>query len=322
MSPKVLVIGAGIGGISAALWLRDRHVTFDWVEASGEIGGTLRRVGNPIDELAGLKAHSGPELVERYRAQLHHLNITPVLNQRVEHVEPLSDHRLRIDFEGGSDAIYDAIIVSTGTRPRRLELPWETELCGKGVEVSVTRTRERYRDKAVAVVGGGDAALEGLLLLTDVTDQIHLIHRRTTFRAQARFIREVTAHPHITLHLNQQVHSLLPTPTNDGLAEIVLSDGTHLPVEGLFVRIGVVPEYPNGILSSSRPAYLESDAGGRGTIPGVYIVGDVGAAHYQSVGWAMGSAARAVLTLCHDFREYFGSASLPAAHALKFARET
>lgn len=315
MSPKVLVIGAGIGGISSALWLHDRRVIFDWVEASAEIGGTLRRVGNPIDELAGLKAHSGPELVARYRTQLDHLRLAPVFHRRVQHLEALADDRVRVGFEGGSDAIYDAVILSTGTRPRMLNLPWEDTLRGNGLEISVTRTRERYRGKDVAVVGGGDAALEGLLLLTDVAERIHLIHRGTTFRAQARFIRKVVQHPQVTLHLDRRIQTLIPTPSHDGLAGIVLSDGTQLAVEGLFVRVGVVPQYPAGISAHSGTGYLLSDGGGRGTMPGVYIVGDVGAAHHQSVGWAMGSAARAVLTLCHDFRGHFGPESLPDPNA-------
>src|SRR5690625_1336921 len=214
MSPTDLVIGAGVGGISAAPWLRDRQVTFDWVEASDSIGGTLRRVGNPIDELAGLKAHSGVELVTRYRTQLQQLALGPRYKVRVEHIAPLPHDRLRAHFEGGSVADYDAILLCTGTRPRMLNLPHEDALLGRGVEVSVTRTRERYRNQRVAVVGGGDAALEGLLLLSEVTDELHLIHRRSTFRAQARFVRKVQQNPKITLHLNEQVQELIPKRRN------------------------------------------------------------------------------------------------------------
>lgn len=307
MSPKVLVIGAGVGGISAALWLRDRQVTFDWVEASDSIGGTLRRVGNPIDELAGLKAHSGVELVTRYRTQLQQLALGPRYKVRVEHIAPLPHDRLRAHFEGGSVADYDAILLCTGTRPRMLNLPHEDALLGRGVEVSVTRTRERYRNQRVAVVGGGDAALEGLLLLSEVTDELHLIHRRSTFRAQARFVRKVHQNPKITLHLNEQVQELIPKRTQDGLSQVVLSSGETLDLDGIFVRIGVVPQYPGGVSPQHPASYLASDLQGRGEIPGLYIVGDVGTAHHQSVAWAMGSAARAVLTLCNDLRAHFGS---------------
>lgn len=305
MSPNVLVVGAGVGGISTALWLRDRHVTFDWVEATTHIGGTLRRVGNPIDELAGLKAHSGIELVERYLKQLKQLKIMPQTGREVREITPLCTGGLRVAFASNNTSTYDAVILCTGTRPRMLNLPYESTLLGRGVEVSVTRTRERYRHKQVAVIGGGDAALEGVLLLAEVTHQLHLIHRGSEFRAQARFIRQVREHPHITLHLEQQVRALVPSAQQDKLAGVILSNGEELPIEGLFVRIGVTPHYPKGIHPSRPEGYLQSDISGRSSIPGLYIVGDVGTAHHQSVGWAMGSAARAVFTLCHDLRAHF-----------------
>lgn len=303
MNHHVLVIGAGIGGISAALWLRDRHVPFDWVEEQSSLGGTLQRVGNPIDELAGLKSRNGPALIERYTAHLKGLSLTPQFNRRVTRIESAEGDRLLVYFGDGTKTLYDAVVISTGTRPRTLGLEHEETLLGNGVELSVTRTRERYKERPVAVVGGGDAALEGILLLTDVTDELHIIHRRATFSGQQRFIDAVMAHPNITHHLGRHVVQITPTSDGRSLAGITLDDGQTLDVEGLFVRIGVQPTYPDGLLPASpRKAYIPEDADGRGPLPGTYIVGDVGTRHHQSVAWAMGSAARAVLTLCHDLR--------------------
>src|SRR5699024_2935312 len=138
---RVLVIGAGVGGISAALWLHDRHIAFDWVEASNTLGGTLRRVGNPIDELAGLRAHSGPDLIERYEQQLDALGLSPTFERTVLEVQPAAHDRVYTAFEGGGSAVYDAVLLCTGTQPRMLGLPHEQELLGQGVELSVTRTR-------------------------------------------------------------------------------------------------------------------------------------------------------------------------------------
>lgn len=303
MNHKVLVIGAGIGGISAALWLQDRHLPFDWVEAQTAIGGTLQRVGNPIDELAGLKSRNGPELIARYRAHLDALSLRPQFNRRVSRLDPIENGRVRVHFADGTQAAYDAVVVSTGTNPRTLGLAHEEALLGRGVELSVTRTRARYKGQPVAVVGGGDAALEGILLLTDVTDELHIIHRRSTYSAQPRFIEAVRNHPNIIEHLGRDVVELTPSSDNTRLEAITLDDGQVLEVNGLFVRIGVQPTYPDGLLPSDASThYLPDDVDGRGPLPGTYIVGDVGTKNYQSVAWAMGSAARAVLTLCHDLR--------------------
>lgn len=303
MNHKVLVIGAGIGGISAALWLRDRHVPFDWVEAQSAIGGTLQRVGNPIDELAGLRSRNGLELIERYRKQLQGLSLAPEFNRRVTRLEPLENKKIRVYFSDGRQISYDAVVISTGTKPRMLGLEHEQELLGRGVELSVTRTRDRYKGQPVAVVGGGDAALEGVLLLTDVTDELHIIHRRANYSAQPRFIDAVRKHPNIVEHLERDVVKITPSADNTRLEAVTLDDGRVLEVNGLFVRIGVEPSYPDGLLPSDASRnYLPADVDGRGPLPGTYIVGDVGTKHYQSVAWAMGSAARAVLTLCHDLR--------------------
>lgn len=301
MNARVLVIGAGVGGISAALWLHDRHIAFDWVEATRSIGGTLRRVGNPIDELAGLRAHSGPDLIERYRLQLQALGLWPTFERRVKKIRPAPKDRVHTAFEGGEEAHYDAVLLCTGTTPRMLDLAHEDALLGHGVELSVTRTRHRYKNKPVVAVGGGDAALEGLLLLTHVTDTLHLVHRRTHFRAQPRFVRAIEAHPNIQIHRNERVTKLVLNAEHSALRGVELQSGKHLPAEGLFVRIGVRPNYPDGLIDTTTPKpYLPDDGHGRGPIPGTYIVGDVGTRHHQSVAWAMGSAARAVLTLYQD----------------------
>lgn len=319
---SVLVIGAGIGGIASALWLHDLALDFDWVEQSDHIGGTLLRVGNPVDEIPGIPPLDGPRLVERYRMQLAELAIGPRLNQRVVALESTPDKQLMAHFEDGQSATYRAVILSTGTTPRLLGLPHEKQLLGHGVELSVTRNRNRYAGKAVAIVGGGDAALEGAILLSNVCDDIHLIHRRDAFRGQKRFVDEVTRNPNIQLHLSKEVttiHCSNDPSTNDPrLDGVTLNDGSFLSVQGLFVRLGVAPDYPHADWPEAaigRSAYLTSTDLGRGALPGTYIVGDVSTADHQSVSWAMGSAARAVATINRDLghRSFAMRASRPTS---------
>ena len=302
MTAPVLVVGAGIGGIATAIWLRDLDIDFDWVEASATIGGTLLRVGNPIDELPGYPALDGPALVARYREQLEGFGRAPRFHQRVTRLSPTTAGAVEVVFEDGGDAVvYAAVILCTGTTPRLLSLPHEQELLGRGVELSVTRNRDRYAGQKVAVVGGGDAALEGVILLTEVCDEIHLIHRRSQFRGQRRFIEQVLEHPSVTLHLESEVDAILPA--DNQLGGVRLSNGITLAVRGLFVRLGVSPSYPEGLLDNAPntcPRYLPDTAEGRGPLPGTYVVGDVGTSTHQSVAWAMGSAARAVATVCRD----------------------
>lgn len=317
MTARVLVIGAGVGGVSAALWLRDLAIPFDWIESRAQIGGTLLRVGNLIDELPAFDPIDGPALAKRLRAQLEARGLAPILGVRAHALTRTSDGRA-VQVERSDNLTpqrYDAVVLATGTEPRLLGLPNEEALLGRGVELSVTRNRERYAGKHVAVVGGGDAALEGALLLRPHCDEIHLIHRRDAFRAQRRFVEEVTNSPQIRLHLERKVRAIEPTADGGHLAAVRLDNDLRIPLDGLFVRLGVAPAYPRGASEAppSAPTYLQDDAHGRGPLPGTYVVGDVSTADHQSVAWAVGSASRAVLTLSRDLG--YRAASVAATDA-------
>lgn len=304
LSHPVLVVGAGAAGISAALWLHDRKIPFQWMERSNVVGGTLLRVGNPIDELIGTDSANGPELVEKLQRQLAARGIAPSLNTKVEALGPAEDY-VDVTFESGgvvSSRRFSGVIVTTGTHPRRLGLPLEEELWGRGIEISVTRRRHDYAGKAVAVVGGGDAALEGALLLAEVCSNVSLIHRRESFRAQTRFIEAVRANPRIHVSTGE-VGTLLTSTLGNAiqLRGVQLTSGVQLDIEGLFVRLGVEPVFPAGtIRDETNRANILCDEYGRTSQPRVYVAGDLSATHFQSVSWCAGSSSRAVSTLCQD----------------------
>lgn len=301
---RVLVIGAGVGGVSAALWLRDLNIPFRWIEARDRIGGTLLRVGNAVDELPFLAPTDGASLVAILQQRIEAIGLQPEFNTRVTALlRHKGESRIRAHFSDGQTLPYEAVVLATGTQPRLLGLPFEEELMGRGVELSVTRNRERYAQKKVAIVGGGDAALEGALLLRPYADEIHIVHRRSSFRAQKRFVDEIYASPQIQLHLEREIHEILPDATQSRLQGVRLDNEQLLPLDGLFVRLGVAPAYPKGAFPHDtrvvRP-YLQDDPEGRGPLQGTYVVGDVCTAEHQSVAWATGSASRAILTLSRD----------------------
>lgn len=306
LAAPVVVIGAGAAGISAALWLHDRRVPFRWLEASERIGGTLLRVGNPIDELIGFHAEDGPTLVTQLQAQLTRHALEPRFAHRVlEMIPGEAEVQLVVQTPHTRETwVASAVIVATGTSPRMLGVAGERELLERGVEISVNRRRGSYRDRPVAIIGGGDAALEGALLLAEVTADITLIHRRAEFRAQRRFVDAVRSHPTIRI-LHDEVRALDASEHPEGprLRGLHLLSGEYVRADGVFVRLGVAPRFPAGLVEDAsacahRP--LPDDGFSRTGIPRVYAAGDVAASWYQSVSWCAGSAARAVATLCVD----------------------
>ncbi len=288
----VVVIGAGPAGIAAATWLHCREIPVAWFDAATQPGGTLLRVGNPIDDMPGVREPDGPGAARRLLAHAAELGLTPESGVRVTLGEdrPLT---LRCHRGGASWTIEAAaVVVCAGTRPRLLGLDGEAARLGRGVEISVTRNLERYAGREVAIVGGGDAALEGALLLASRCPRVHLIHRRMAWRGQLRFVERVLAEPTIERHQPREVVDIVG---DDALRGVALDDGTRLDVAGLFVRIGVEAAVPDALREARRDdaGYLVVDEAGETSVGGVFAAGDIVGDGHQSVAWALGTGTRA-----------------------------
>lgn len=298
MTAPVLIVGGGPAGMSAALWLRDLEVGFDWIEADSQLGGTLRRVGNPIKNLVGTPVIPGTDLAGRLAEDCIERGLTCRTDAATGPFARDGDGTWRTELASGDAWSGSAVLLCTGTRPRFLGLDAERTHLGRGVEISVTRNLPRYAGVPCVVVGGGDAALEGALLLSDVSPAVHIVHRSNTFRAQPRFVERATEAPNIHFHLCTNVGRIHTDA--DTVTGATLADGTVLACRGVFVRIGVAPVVPEGLEACAGPdGYIVTDARGRTNVPGVYAAGDAASRDHQSVSWALGSAGRAARAI-HD----------------------
>lgn len=283
-----LIVGAGPAGCAAALWLEDLERPYRWIEANDRIGGTLNRVGNRIDNYLGLPAASGPVLVGRIAEALAAAQVAPSTGLALQRVEP-GDGVVRCDY-GGAWHEHSAVLLATGTRPRMLEVPGERTLAG--IEISVTRNLPRYQGVEVCVVGGGDAALEGALLLAPHVPVVHLVHRRAEFRAQTRFVDAVRAADNVRIHTDQVV----AFRGLESLESVELASGTVLSVRGAFIRIGVEVVLPASV-RTDESGYVVVDDEFRTSVEGIWACGDLVSPAHQSVAWASGTAARAVRSI-------------------------
>jgi thioredoxin reductase (NADPH) len=168
------------------------------------------------------------------------------------------------------------VVLCTGTRPRPWEVPGAAGLWGQGVELSTHGRGAVYAGEAVAVVGGGDAAVEGALRMAAKGCAVWLIVRGATLRASPRFVEALAATPAIAVRYRCEVTAVV-AGSQDKLSEVVLSDGDRLPVRGLFVRVGVDP-----VLPSIRPVpaldaggYLRVNHEGLSSVLRIYGAGEV-----------------------------------------------
>lgn len=289
---QVLVVGAGVAGVSAALWLDDFDIPFCWIDAAGEVGGMLRRVHNRIDNVPGKFYDDGMSLCRALQSQLDEAQL------RFEHARLT---RIRRNDSGltaivdGTAHRFERIILATGTRYRRLDVPGEDEGMGRWISQSATADAARFSGTRVAVVGGGDAGFENALRLADHDCRVTLLLRSPPC-ARPSFADAVDAHPSIDIApIPSQVRRIERLDEGCRLHLDQCGDATTIEVAALFVRIGVdpvVPDYELPLETDER-GFLVADEYGRTSCVEIFAAGDVTSIALRSVATATGSGAMA-----------------------------
>jgi thioredoxin reductase (NADPH) len=290
---NVIIIGAGMGGCSAALWCKRLELGFTWLEQGPAIGGQLAHVYNPIPDYPGRLAADGAELRAHLQAHLDAEGLAPTLGAAV--VEADLAERC-VTLADGTVHRGRAIVLATGVERRRLGVPGEVELTGRGVGGSGRRDRAAYADQAVVVVGGGDSACENALLLAETCRRVTLVHRRGTFRARPAILEAVLRHPRIQVLTDTRVKAVLGTEWLEGLRVDGPGGEQVVVATGLFVRIGYQPvtHLFQRQVRCDPDGYIQVDGNQRTTLPGVYAVGDVCNPVYASLAVAAGQGMIAI----------------------------
>jgi thioredoxin reductase (NADPH) len=239
----------------------------------------------------------GPDLMAKMRAQAERFG-TAVVDQDVDRVD-LSKQPFRV-WSAGREFTADAVIVATGASAIWLGLESETRLRGRGVSSCATCDGFFFKGEEVAVVGGGDTALEEALFLTRFATKVHLLVRRDAFRASKIMVARAQAHEKIQIHLNREVVEVLGEKKTEALVlkDTVSGATEQLAVGGLFVAIGHKPntELLGGALPVDAAGYLQvKEHSSASAIDGVFIAGDVHDHRYRQAVTAAGDGCRAAL---------------------------
>lgn len=289
----VIIIGAGMAGCSAALWCQRLDLTFSWLEQGAVVGGQLARVFNPIPDYPGLMLPDGHALRLHLESQLADLGLAPRYDTAVSEVDIA---RRTVATADGTLYRSRALVIATGVEPRRLGVPGELELAGRGVGGSPRRDRGQFTGQPVAIVGGGDAACENALLLAEVCSRVVLIHRRATFRARPALLEAVRAEPRIEIVTDARVKAINGHEQVEGLRVDTPEGERTFDVRGVFVRIGVGPvtHLFQRQLRCDPDGYLHTDADQRTSDAWAWAVGDVCNPVYSSLATAAGQGMIAV----------------------------
>ena len=303
---NVVIIGSGPAGLTAAIYTARANLAPLILEGepsstSDQPGGQLM-LTTEVENFPGFPdGVMGPELMENFRNQAIRFG-ADARQEKVSKVD-FSERPFKL-WVGDPDAaeptyLADSVIVSTGAQSLMLDIPREKELLGHGVSTCATCDGFFFREQDIAVVGGGDSAVEEATFLTKFADSVTLIHRRNELRASKIMQERAFANPKITMLWDSEVAELQGDTKLSGITVRSTTTGEveDLPVTGLFVAIGHRPNTDlfKGILDMEDNGYLITGPGTATNIDGVFACGDVQDHTYRQAITAAGSGCMAAL---------------------------
>ena len=290
MTYDVGIIGSGPAGLSAAIYAKRANLSAVVIEKEYEGTGQIAESGQ-VDNYLGLPGISGYDLGEQFREHAVKLGVA-FLEQEVTEIKKENSAVFTIIFEDGSSVETKTVIYAAGAAPRRANIPGEQEYSGKGVSYCAICDGSFYRGKKVAVLGGGDTALDDAVYLADLAEQVYVIHRRKEFRGAATTVEKLRKKENVTFVLEHQVKEITGAEKVNG---VILEDGTAIAVDGVFVAYGSVPQTDlvKELVTLDAAGYVKAEETGETSLAGLYVAGDARTKKLRQVVTAVSDGANA-----------------------------
>ena len=296
---RLLILGSGPAGYTAAVYAARANLNPVLITGLAQ-GGQLTTTTDVDNWPADADGVQGPELMTRFEAHATRFNTESIFDHI--HTALLNEKPIRLIGDSG-EYTCDALIIATGASAQYLGLPSEEAFAGRGVSACATCDGFFYKNQPVAVIGGGNTAVEEALYLTNHSSDVTLIHRRDSLRSEKILQDRLFANPKISVVWNKKVDRFLGDPLAGGLTGVALTDtvtgeASEIATDGAFVAIGHAPatELFRDKLPMDDTGYLLVEAGTPKTaIPGVFACGDVSDHIYRQAVTAAGTGCMAAL---------------------------
>lgn len=294
-----VIIGSGVAGMTAALYLKRANINFTIIEKHAP-GGQVNMTSK-IENYPGIKNIDGVTLAMNMFEQIGELKV----DYRYGNVLEINDSGeykiIKTDVE---EIQTKKIIIASGRRPKQLGLPNEKQLVGRGISWCAMCDGSLYRDKDVAVVGGGNSALEEAIYLSNICQKVYIIHRRDMFRGESIFQEKVRSVNNIEILYNSVVSTLLENESK--LSGIIIENNQEekeIKIEGLFIYIGYEPniEFTNNIpIKLDQFNNIIVDEHMKTNVDGIYACGDIISKDMYQIVTATSDGAKAAYSVQKD----------------------
>jgi NADH-dependent peroxiredoxin subunit F len=290
----VIIVGGGPAALTASVYCMRKGLVTGLI--SKETGGQVAETSG-IENYMGFKIIEGTNLVEKFREQIRQFELNFVEGLSVVSIS--KDKIKKITLENGDS--YDArtVIIATGKRSKKLGVPGETELAGKGVAYCAICDAPLYKGKAVAIAGGGNSGVEAAIDLAKISSKVTLIQRSDHLKADSIAVEKLEKFGNLDIIYDSKVVEICG---KDRVEKIKVKDRSdslkEIEVQGIFVEIGLIPntEFVKGLVDLNEYGEIKVDSECRTNVEGVFAAGDATAVPYKQIIIAAGEGAKAALS--------------------------
>lgn len=288
-----LIIGAGPAGMAAGIYAARAELSHLVLESGLMSGGQIVNTSE-VDNYPGLKGIGGFELAMKFREHCDECGVR-FQDGKVVKVEKI-ENGFRAFLENGESYETKTVLFATGAKHRTLDIPGEAEFAGSGVSYCATCDGAFFRGKEVAVIGGGDVAIEDALFLARICSKVYLVHRRDEFRAAKTLVNRLRACGNVEFVLKATPAEIKGSGRVESLCVNTPEGERTLPVSGVFVAVGMLPntELLQGLVTLNDAGYVVAGEDCRADVPGIFAAGDLRTKHLRQVVTAAADGATAI----------------------------
>lgn len=272
----VIIIGSGPAGITAAIYAQRAELNNIVIEKTGYSGGQIINTYE-VDNYPGTPGISGFDLSAKFRDHCEKLN-TQFVDGEVTKLH-LEDGIKVLTLGDGTEYRTKTIVIATGGVPRHLNIPGEEEFSGRGVSYCAVCDGAFFKNKTVAVVGGGDTAIEEVIFLARICEKVYVIHRRDEFRASKGSVNKLLSNDNITVLWDSVLEKIDGSDFVESLKikNVKTEEVSNIEASGVFIAVGYVPNSQayKDVVATNERGYIIASENCETNVPGIFAAGDI-----------------------------------------------